>query len=350
MSYMTKHPKRALWLKRAQLKVYPSGKAVVYFKRLKSLERPSPDVLTQDGEDNLLCVAAHGIEKTMEYLQGRGQTPSLDKGAKSDQESPGRHGLRGMTKKTQAHVRELLVTFERLVPKELTTFATVTLPDMGPKANQKLHQDWSKFQQIFLKELGREQARHGIEPLHVAVSEVQPKRFKRTGEPYLHLHLVFQGRLKGKTWALSTAWVRQLAARVIRHIVGIECNTAPVCRLEKVMKSVASYLSKYMSKGSEVVEEAIKEGYETWLPHQWFRSSRRLVQQARAWTHILTDEDYSFWQSAVDKDPGVWKAVFPVEIALDEKTSQIVAMAGYLTEKVQQALRVGIFSEGPRVH
>jgi hypothetical protein len=323
------------------MKVYPSGKASVYPERRANLSGNQKDRLTTEGADNLLCVAAHGIEKTMTYLAGDGPPPSLDKGAKSEQ-PPKRNGRKGMQRKTQRRVHEQLCCFERLIPKELTTFGTVTFPDLGPELNEVLYTNFNTFLSRFMQEVKRELQRHGLPPTMLAVIEIQPKRYERTGEPYLHIHYVHQGRLKGKTWVITTAWVRQVVQRLVGAIVN-DSIASPVVRLEQVKKSVASYLGKYMSKGGEMVEKALKEGFGGWLPGQWYRSTRDLVHEVRKCTAVVEDSDGSLLQSAAEKDPCVWDFVADVSVEVDEGVTRVLAYFGQLTERVQRALSVGKF-------
>jgi hypothetical protein len=326
------------------MKVYPSGKASVYPERRVNLSGNQTDRLTVEGADNLLCVAAHGIEKTMTYLAGDGPPLSLDKGAKSGQ-PPKQNGLKGMQRKTQRRVHEQLCCFERLIPKELTTFGTVTFPDLGPELNEVLYTSFNTFVSRFMKELKRELQRHGLPLTMLAVLEIQPKRYERTGEPYLHIHYVHQGRLKGETWVVTTEWVRRLVKRLIENIVANEVPL-PVVRLEQVKKSVASYLGKYMSKGGEMVNKAVEDGFVGWIPKQWYRSTRDLVQEVRKRTAVMEDSDGAFLQSAAERDPNVWDFVTDVSIELENGVTRVLAYFGQLSDKVQGALGVGKFHQG----
>lgn len=326
------------------LKAYPTGRAVVYRKVSTELAQQHDNPLTENQEDALRCVAAHGIESTLEFYESNPLSPSLDyreKFAQPPEREPVKRGRRGMPREAQQRVKDYVDLLERRHGSKYLTFGTVTVPSLPPQCLSQLHENWHHFCKLFRQKLVRELKRAGLDGSVVYVTEIQPKRFAATGKPYLHLHFICQGRKPGQTWGVSTRRVREITREAIATVTGYETTALPVCRLEAVKKSASSYIGKYMSKGAQECQEAIENGYEGWLPRQWWGSTRDLPQEFKKRTRVLKDDQGVFWDAAEGSDPNVWECVHPIQIQDAWGQVRTVAWVGYLTERVKQSLGVG---------
>jgi hypothetical protein len=95
-----------------------------------------------------------------------------------------------------------------------------------------------------------------------------------------------------------------------------------------------------------MVNKAVEDGFVGWIPKQWYRSTRDLVQEVRKRTAVMEDSDRAFPQRAAERAPNVCAFVTDVSIALEHGVTRVLAYFGQLTDKVQGALGVGKFHQG----
>lgn len=119
------------------------------------------------------------------------------------------------------------------------TFWTGTIPSTDPELLKRLDQDSSRLIKLFRLYIGRALKKVGCDPDHiVCVIEYQ----KRGA---IHLHAVFPRlpiRVTDRIWA-------QLVTLIARPELPLDFKCA--CKSERIRKSVARYLAKYLSKPSQ---------------------------------------------------------------------------------------------------
>ena len=330
------------------LKVYPSGRAVAYRKLSQRTGTPTVHEPNTEQQDMVLAVKAHGALAVMEYVREHGLPPSLDqcpKFAQTNGRPPVRRGKRGMPREAQLRVKEYAAILEARHGAKHLTFGTVTVPPITDSATKVLHENWNHFCKLFRQRYTRLLERRGLSRSLVYVTEIQPHRFDATGKPYLHLHYLHQGRHQYGSWLVSTREVREMVADLIAEVVGYRPSVLPVCRLEPVRASAVAYLGKYMSKGARECEQAIENGYEGWLPRQWWGSTRDLPQEFKKRTRVLDDPDGAIWQAAMNEDPNVWQWVAPVDVEVSVDEVWRVAFVGDLAHSFFNAIRGGELHE-----
>jgi hypothetical protein len=167
------------------------------------------------------------------------------------------------------------------------SFLTATLPDEAIALMEESGQFaamWAEIIRQYEQWLTRRLRREGLLDIVVGVSEVQEKRWKKTGKVGLHLHWVFQGRKDSKSaWAIrpeefQTAWLR-----IVSNVVGQKIESKSATRVEKVKHSIENYLAKYMTKGGQVIKDIIEAGKRDQLPASWWNVSnvlRRLIKRS----------------------------------------------------------------------
>jgi hypothetical protein len=76
----------------------------------------------------------------------------------------------------------------------------------------------------------------------------------------------------------------------LRNVVGdFVGGVQSAFQLKVVRKSASQYLSKYMSKGGDMIDE-IAEGYfADWLPKRWYHLSRKLLDSIKREMKQSTD-------------------------------------------------------------
>jgi len=136
--------------------------------------------------------------------------------------------------------------------------------------------NWPVFQRSYADRLTRLLKTAGDDALVVGVVELGEVRAKRTGHPMPHIHAVTTGW--GKRDA-SGQWL--LRAEVMDELVLLACRDAGLpdrerpaaSSVNRVRGTVRNYLSKYLSKGTEIAGVSLEGGWENLIPHQWwFRS------------------------------------------------------------------------------
>lgn len=189
-------------------------------------------------------------------------------------------GLKGITRYGQKMVRNAAYLLQRKHGACRLSFLTCTIPGK-PERTCEIAAEWSEITRVFYQGLKRKLVSYGLDPAIAGVTEIQPKRFMRTGGMPLHLHVVFQGAPKDYGWCLSPAdltemWQRAVCSRVPS---AREESFASACNVQMVRDNAAGYLGKYMSKGEESVKAIIDANPDLveFLPSSWYN----LTSEAR---------------------------------------------------------------------
>lgn len=214
-------------------------------------------------------------------------------------------GARGITRQGRRIVRQGAFLLEDLAGRPDLSFLTCTLPGDTLSECRLANEKWSEVCRRFLQELRRELDRRGAPTWFIGCTEIQPKRYARTGQPWPHLHLVFVGRI-GKPWLISTATATRLWSRVVEAVIGITPDRMQAATTIKPLtgkKSAGQYLGKYMSKGASELAEIAEALPGFPLPHAWHHCSHdlnRLIKlgtatlrpRTAAWVVKLLQSDY----------------------------------------------------------
>nr|CRY96880.1 hypothetical protein [uncultured prokaryote] len=265
--------------------------------------------------------------------------PSSDKLAPTEKKAR-RYGRNGITRSGARTVRQGAYLMQKRFGIGRITFATVTLPDLPIETMGVVHDQWHKIVERYRLLIRRALKEDGLSGDMISVSEIQEKRYKKTGVPVLHLHSIWVGRLSYGQWSIST----KAHDDIWRKAVGVAIKTVSVsfksaANLQEVKSSAAGYLGKYMSKGAAVVSSLVDNGFDGWLPRQWWNMSRDLVRWVKAET-LTTDEFGDFLRDAANGDSkDVWDFFGHVQIDIGEKQQYWLATYGRLNPVVAQELR-----------
>lgn len=153
------------------------------------------------------------------------------------------------------------------------TFLTCTVPGK-PETTAAIASEWSNIVRVYYQALRRELLAHGLSEVVVGVSEIQKKRFLRTGGMPLHLHIVFQGAHRDYVWEIRPErfremWVSAVSCRVPEVA---EESFASAVDVGHVRDNAAGYLGKYISKGLGDCRELVEENPQLaeLLPSTWW--------------------------------------------------------------------------------
>lgn len=319
-------------------KIQPNGEISIYRQRRL---KPAPvfrDELAQMHFEALaLSVAVWGgvgvrvlwLASVAPWALGLSIHPNFDK----TQSARPVYGQNGITSSGARTVRNAAFILQKEVGRRRLTFSTVTLPSLCTEDMLLLHESWGKAIELYRLGMSRLLRKKRLAGELVGVSEIQEKRYKGTGLPVLHAHFVFVGCDRPGRWAVSPKahdriWRKAIWAVLGRQVpVGKSC-----CNLQCVRKDAASYLGKYMSKGGSVIERVKEDGYEWWLPRQWFSCSRSLSQRLRKAVCIVSDGVELLLDLARGCGSLVWEWSREVIIELDDGGRIGVCFYGKLTE------------------
>jgi hypothetical protein len=188
-------------------------------------------------------------------------------------------GSRGITPTNRKAVRSVGTLLEFRYSKHRLSFATLTLPGLSESDRAIAQEEWCRVVQEFYQALKRYFAQRGQKFLYVGVTEIQPQRSEREGWAVPHLHFVFVGKF-GKSWIITPSQLRKLWKRTWGDRFSSSYSWQSCENLVQVKKSVAGYLSKYLSKGSPL--KSGKSGMALWFPSSWVSMNRAM----KSWLNL----------------------------------------------------------------
>ena len=187
-------------------------------------------------------------------------------------------GSRGMSVRARRFVRNAGAVLQLGDAVNCNSFLTCTLPPCSKDEWKEIASRWSEVLRRFNQELVRDIRRAGLPPLLVGVTEIQEDRFRETGEAALHYHVSFRGKRNRfqKKWAVSVHRARYLWRNICVDMFPFldRDSFAAATRIEAVQVSVGAYLSKYMTKGGEILDAYLEAGYAP--PSSWYNCSSGL--------------------------------------------------------------------------
>jgi hypothetical protein len=237
---------------------------------------------------NILAFRAHGLDAARVAVPLACQA-SLTLTA--SQKPKQRRGLKGITPHGRKVLRSAAYRLKEVSGTRNLSFVTLTVPGANRDVYGRVAKTSSQWLRVFQQKLTRELKRHGLSGEMCGCLEIQPSRFKRTGDAVLHVHMVFQGRKPGKHWALTPAEIRYIWQSVLSHYVP-ELRDADFSASENVQavkKDPGAYLGKYMSKGGDEIAQLSEQMPEA-LPKSWYFCSLKLRQWVLSHRVRLTHE------------------------------------------------------------
>lgn len=328
------------------LRVWPNGEfSIGYVNRFRPRpllttglpEKPSSiswtpsEVLTWIG---LMIPRGYSVRELLSWL-GEKYTRCLQTGDSlgsselANSHKGAKRGAKGLTSHGRKMLRNGCYLLEKRTGRDRVAMVTTTIPSCAPEIEKEVTREWPEIVRTFTQFINRRlKVAHSC-PWVVGCVEIQEKRLEKFGGMPLHLHLVFQSKVK-REYILTksdvlNAWKRAVSSRVPS---AESLNWSASTRIEKVKKSVTNYLCKYMSKGvnqNALVSE--EQGYV--LPSSWWFIVGGLKHEIKRKQIVDTSELASFvWNSTrLDKFKFEW--IYQVEVQA-KGSSVCVGVAGKL--------------------
>mgnify|MGYP000514497478 CR=1 FL=1 len=280
-------------------RLYPNGECVIYKPRAFKMEPMAQPHEYDEAGLYCACMRAYGglgilalcVPEALGLSPLRNFDKSLKPRTRADEGVSGivkRYGTHGITSSGARIVRNAAYLIEREGGKHRAVFATCTVPSLPMEGMRVLHENWHKVIDMYRLRMKRILADKNLSGELITVSEVQEKRYERTGIPVLHIHSLFIGKTRSGKWAISTKDHDRIWRAVLSSVIGHgEFDSAACCNLQRVKKSAEGYIGKYMTKGSKCVRKMSADGFTGWLPKQWWSCSRSLRARVDAQTRSV---------------------------------------------------------------
>ncbi len=191
---------------------------------------------------------------------------------------PKPRGRRGLTKYNRRLLINSVILLEKRYGKQNLSFLTLTLPQECHSHSSDLY---AEAKRQMLQWLSRALVRCGLPPLIVGATEIQSRRLAAANQFALHEHWIFVGRKARQPWALRPEIFAKSWARILANVYSLEDSSrAEIAstRVERIRKSAAAYLGKYISKGEKCVAQMIEDGYEAFLPSSWISKTHEMLE------------------------------------------------------------------------
>lgn len=262
-------------------RVWPTGKfGVSRVRETPFLSLCQSHHETHETQWKSSLVKVHGAIAVLRFL-GKLEmvlNPDLSNVSKSPIRS--RRGHKGIPRYGRNLISSAAVVMERKFDRKLLTFGTVTLPSAPDEHLLQIARNWSAVVKQFVKNLRRGLQSKALPSQVFGVTEIQEKRLERFGIPALHLHFVFVGRSSRKaSWQVNRKNIRRWWKSAIAKYLPADTDYRSVENVGAIKKSAASYLGKYMSKGSAAIAKVIEKGFADWIPSAWYTISHELRRE-----------------------------------------------------------------------
>lgn len=338
-----------------QAKLWPNGEVVVFKPRAKGRKRLKEffEEGYTGGYESLYRVALLQLGILPPKADGMGLSPQknfdklLNEGSLPHEGEPrtvSRYGRNGITAYGARRVRNCCHELQSRAPKQCVAFATCTVPELPIEMMARLHESWNVVVDAYRRKLRRKLRDDGLSGDSVTVSEIQSKRYQRTGIPVLHLHTVFVGRRPGEKWAISTKDHDEMWRSSLSIVLGeVVSKLDSACNIQAVKKSAEGYLGKYMSKGTSTVRNLCKEGFEGWLPKQWWSATRSLCKAVDNKTRFVPE--FAEWLNHIADVEGADVWTWHKDVVVEMSDGQAITMARYGRIKISHVAEIFAFYE-----
>lgn len=262
---------------------YPSGKLWPHGEWSLGYGKERPD----GGDWHEDPYVGLGVDDVaMEQRAGHSPVP-LNLSDAPNSHTAARRGLKGISGYGQQMIKAAGHLMQEKWPHHRKTLGTITLPGMTQQARAEIVALWPELTRQLLQWLSRRLERQGLPPIVCSVTEIQPSRLQETGQGCLHWHLLWlnQPGTKGN-WAVDPcdvrAWLSELLQRKIPSYQGGHVNV----NTKSVEGVVAAYLAKYMSKGKQMIAEALEDWGEDNCPRTWWNMTAPARRMVKAATYV----------------------------------------------------------------
>lgn len=325
----------------------------VLARRLPSSEFiPSGHEPSPEEEWRSRMLRQHGLEASLGLLEGEAPL-----GLSSDLilDTRSKKGLKGLTSKARRDIRCGAFRLERRRNRYRVGFGTCTLPELSDEDYLSVHSNWGVIVNRFIKWCKRGLNRACVPDHMVYVTEIQGKRHEKTGRAYLHLHFVYLCcRRTDYTWFLPASDMRVAWNRAVSAFCSERSDFDASVDCVVVKKSVARYLAKYLGKGPESIDRAVKDGLPVEALGHWWGWTAGLRRECRC--RELRADGLAEWMwrnVAALKEAGVVAYLHYVYISTPGYGDRCIGCTGLLTKEgmgvislIHSQIKEGKFPDG----
>ena len=202
-----------------------------------------------------------------------GGLPPLGSSKDPNSQNQSRYGMRGIQPTTCRKIRNILTLMEDF--REKLAFITVTLQneDYARMAGTGI---WPRFQRRYIDLLTQHLKRHEDPAFVVGVVEIGEKRTRSTGRPMPHMHVVCTGwgtKLRGYRGLVCPEINDHLIAQAASYAGAGSVDIRAAGNIQPIKKSVANYVSKYLTKQGKPSQMDLSDGWDDLIPRQWWNRS-----------------------------------------------------------------------------
>ena len=202
-------------------------------------------------------------------------------------------GSSGLTRHGRRQIECGTILLEQHCRRDCLSFLTLTLPNDAAHSENFI--GFAKAKNRFTDLLGRKLKLAGLPDWYVGVVEPHPGRGEREGMLIPHYHICFKGRLPGRAWILSPEWLKTTwyKCMVNEGLCSVGGNHSACANVQRVKKSVANYMGKYMAKTRLSTKQETPENLAKTHPGTWHLISRtllRLIKQSTKHRSGITAE------------------------------------------------------------
>jgi len=295
-------------------KVYPNGECSMYFERfLKKKNFPCDQRRTDRQYKHFLDFKdKFGLSSALEAQNDarRGGRPlGLVTAPNSTKTAQPRNRSRGLTRLGARTLRQGAYLIEEWHGKDCVTFATATIPSVTDEELERICSEWHTIVDRFIKRIKYALERKGVFPAVIHVTEIQPGRLENSGQAVPHIHLVFQGRKRKKSWAITPKQITKWWKAALKLPYRKGRDFTPSCQMSRVKFSVSRYLSKYLGKKASKIEPSTsKPTWTTRFSGSWWGITNSLRSTLARLTRVVSCEISSWlWRAHEQEDKGIWE-------------------------------------------
>ena len=320
--------------------VYPNGEFTIGHSANR-LERDDVAVSRQkysdDEEFMTKALAVHGYEALAiafggEAPLGLSSVPISHKRAQK--------GLKGLTSQAGRKIRNAAFILEEKFGRRRCGFGTVTLPELTPEDYINVHSNWGNIVRTYMQWVQRRLVASGVAPYTFHVSEIQVKRHEQSGTPYLHLHYCYPARPKSNyKWYLPASEARVAWERAVSAFCTSSYDFAASVDSVVVKAPLGRYLAKYLSKGADSIERALRDGLPTGAVGHWWGWSREARSSVSSRTIRATGLVERIWTRLDEWVIRGWvTSVYFIYIPTRSSGDRCIGMCGVLAKKAMDMI------------
>jgi hypothetical protein len=273
---------------------------------------------------------------------------ALDLSDVPNSHTPVRRGAKGITGHGQQMVKAAGHLMQEYWPHHRKTLGTITLPSMSQETRREVVEAWPEITRQLLQWQTRRLKRLGVPEAIVSVCEIQPKRFAESGEAVLHLHQLWLNvPAKCGRYSFSPNLIRSYVSRLLMRLCPSYTWGFINVDVKPVEGVVAAYLAKYMSKGKQMLAEAMEDWGEGNHPRTWWNMNKPTRDMVKAATYRgeavgerLESAVYSGWNIGPDR---LFAFIRQIDMEYDGR-SFTVGWRGRFLPDVDKRFRQGLKS------